>query len=93
MGSKGAFVQVVPQVAHPLADREHFSSFHAWGSPGVRNLTVGVPLEGEALDLDGGVAVYQLRGLRSLSAYEIKVSYPASVTRLSHLAQLLGAPP
>ena len=65
--------------------------FHVWDSPGVRTLTVGIPLEGESLDLDGGEALYQLQGLRSLSTYEIKASYPASVTRLSHLASLTTA--
>ncbi|KAL5726577.1 hypothetical protein ACHQM5_009610 [Ranunculus cassubicifolius] len=42
-------------------------------------LNVGKELQKEALPLKSGSGIYELRGLKSSTWYEVKISYPASI--------------
>ncbi|RDY05130.1 hypothetical protein CR513_11064 [Mucuna pruriens] len=44
-----------------------------------KKLNVGEELWRETLPLQGGSRFYQLQGLKSLTWYEVKISYPASI--------------
>ncbi|GFQ01522.1 hypothetical protein PHJA_002296100, partial [Phtheirospermum japonicum] len=44
-----------------------------------KNLHVGEELLKETLPLQNGDCLYQLRGLRPYTWYEVKISYPASI--------------
>lgn len=52
-------------------------------SSGIKILNVGEELEMENLAWKSEGQLYHLRGLRDLVWYEIKISYPASVSLFS----------
>ncbi|CAN7099080.1 unnamed protein product [Brassica rapa subsp. narinosa] len=55
---------------------------------GGKTLYAGKELRKESLPLQSGSRVYRLRGLKSSSWYEVKISYPASIPALFSLELL-----
>ncbi|CAG7869541.1 unnamed protein product [Brassica rapa] len=53
-----------------------------------KTLYAGTELRKESLPLQSGSRVYRLRGLKSSSWYEVKISYPASIPALFSLELL-----